>query len=128
MRWIVAVMTTLLLVASPIEAQASRPSTYCSVTGDICQSTTRGAHGVRMLRITLAAKYFDTYSICVAPPQKSPFNVNCKNHFKIRATGATFGSSIRWSRNFPNRGPGIYTVSWRTSGHLVGHVLAFRQS
>jgi hypothetical protein len=127
MRWTAALITALLLLASPIEAQARRPSTYCSVTGDICQSTTRGVHGVRMLRISLAAKYFDRYEICVAPPARSPFNVSCKIHFKIHATGSTFGSSIQWGRNFPNRGPGVYTVSWSTAGHLVGHVLSFRQ-
>jgi hypothetical protein len=122
MRWIVAVMTTLLLVASPIEAQARRPSTYCSVTGDICQSTTR-VNGVRILRITLAAEYFHRYTLCVTAPDQT---VRC-HRFKIHAKGPTFGSSIWWARNFPNKGRGTYTVSWKTGGHLVGHVLAFHQ-
>jgi hypothetical protein len=124
MRWIVTVMTsTLLLVALPMEAQAHhRPTTYCSSTGDICQSTTR-VNGVRMLRITLFAKYFNRYTLCVTAPDTS---VTC-HPFKIHAQGPSFGSSILWKRHFPRKGPGPYTVVWKTAGYRVGHILGFHQ-
>ncbi|MDP9300822.1 MAG: hypothetical protein M3P43_08000 [Actinomycetota bacterium] len=123
MRWIVTLMMTALLLASPVSAGAShRPTRYCSVTGDICQSTTR-VNGVRRLTIALAAEYFHWYTLCVRAPDDS---VTC-HRFAIHAQGPTFGSSIRWARHFPRKGPGPYTVVWKSGGHRVGHILGFHQ-
>ncbi|HTG46173.1 MAG TPA: hypothetical protein VK646_00780 [Actinomycetota bacterium] len=123
MRWIVTLAVTGLLLAAPMEASAShRPNTYCSVTGDICQSTAR-VHGVRMLRVSLAAKFFSRYTLCVTAPDRT---TTCRN-FKIHSTGITFGSSIVWKNHFPRKGPGAYTVVWKSGGARVGHVLGFHQ-
>jgi hypothetical protein len=61
-------MATLLLLALPRAAEAHHlPNSYCSSTGDICQSVRR-VNGIRMLRISLAAKYFNRYTLCVKAP------------------------------------------------------------
>ncbi len=123
MRWIVTLTVTGLLLAAPMSAQAThRATTYCSVTGDICQSTTR-VHGVRMLRISLFAKFFSRYTLCVTAPDTT---TTCHD-YRIHKTGVTFGSSIRWSTHFPRKGPGAYTVVWRSGGARVGHVLGFHK-
>jgi hypothetical protein len=58
-------MATLVLLSLPRAAEAHHlPNSYCSSTGDICQSVRR-VNGIRMLRISLAAKYFNRYTLCV---------------------------------------------------------------
>lgn len=123
MRWIATLTMTVLLLASPVAAQAHhRPTTYCSVTGDICQSTAK-VNGVRMLRVSLVAEFFHRYTLCVTAPDHSTV---CRR-FVIHSTGVSFGSSIRWTRHFPRKGPGAYTVIWKSGGHRVGHILGFHQ-
>jgi hypothetical protein len=123
MRWILTITMTVLLLASPIDAQAHhRPTKYCSVTGDICQSAQR-VNGVRMLTISLFAEFFHRYQLCVTAPDRT---TTC-HRYRIHATGITFGSSIRWARHFPRKGPGAYTVIWKSGGHRVGHILGFHQ-
>ena len=51
MKRIVLLALTVVLVALPLRAEAHhRPTSYCSSTGDICQSTTK-VNGIRRLRI-----------------------------------------------------------------------------
>jgi hypothetical protein len=71
---------------------------------------------VRKLRISLAAKYFDEYVLCVKAPDQSQV---CKP-FDIEKTGSTYGDSVRWKRKFPNKGPGKYNVNWKSGGSIVG--------
>jgi hypothetical protein len=123
MKRIVLLALTVVLVALPLRAEAHhRPTSYCSSTGDICQSTTK-VNGIRRLRISLFAKYFDRYRLCVRAPDGTR---EC-HVFEIRAQGSNFGSSVRWGLNFPHKGPGPYTVSWWTGGSLVGRVLGFHK-
>jgi hypothetical protein len=123
MRRVVLLTLMMVVVALPLRAEAShRPSSYCSPTGDICQSTTK-ADGIRWLRISLFAKYFSQYKLCVKAPDGSK---EC-HVFQIRDQGMTFGSSVRWGTHFPNKGPGAYTVSWLTGGQRVGHILGFHR-
>ncbi len=71
MRWIVIVVLAAGVLVAPTGASAHhRPTTYCSPTGDICQSTTN-VHGERKLRIALAARYFSRYRLCVTAPDDS---------------------------------------------------------
>ena len=71
MKRIVLLALTVVLVALPLRAEAHhRPTSYCSSTGDICQSTTK-VNGIRRLRIALFAKYFDRYRLCVRAPDGS---------------------------------------------------------
>ena len=78
---------------------------------------------MRMLRISLFAKFFSRYTLCVTAPDKT---TTCHD-YRIHKTGVTFGSSIRWSTHFPRKGPGAYTVVWRSGGMRVGHVLGFHK-
>ena len=112
---------TLLLLGLPRAAEAHHlPNTYCSTTGDICQST-RKVDGIRMLRISLAAKYLNRYKLCV----RAPDGTRVCHRFYIHDQGVTFGSSVRWRRHFPNKGPGAYVVVWWSGGHRVGARLGF---
>ena len=123
MRRIVTLTLTasLLLLALPRAAEAHHlPNSYCSPTGDICQST-RKVDGIRRLRISLFAKYFDRYKLCV----RAPDGTRACHRFYIHLQGVTFGSSIRWRRHFPNKGPGPYVVIWSSGGHQVGKRLGF---
>lgn len=123
MRRIVLLTLTVSLLALPGLAEAHhRPTSYCSPSGDICQST-RKVDGIRWLRIGLFAKYFNRYKLCVKAPDGSRV---CRS-FDIRAQGSTFGSSIRWGRHFPQKGPGPYVVTWWTGGQRVGHILGFHR-
>lgn len=123
MRRFATLTLTVVLMAIPLRAEAShRPTAYCSPSGDICQST-RKVDGIRWLRIGLQAKYFDRYRLCVRAPDGS----RACRRFAIRDQGATFGSSVRWGRYFPNKGPGPYVVVWWTGGHQVGERLGFHR-
>jgi hypothetical protein len=122
MRRIVTLTLSVLLLAPQAAEAHHLPSTYCSPTGDICQST-RKVDGIRLLRISLFAKYFDRYKLCVRAPDGT---ATCRR-FEIRDLGTTFGSSIRWRRQFPNKGPGPYVVTWYSGGHRVGERLGFHR-
>lgn len=117
-------LLSLFVLAQPVAAH-HRPSSYCSQTGDLCQSAT-ALNGAIMFRITLAGHYFSRYRLCVSPPGAS---VTCRI-FRIRNQGGVFGSSVRWSRNFPNEGKGAYDVVWRSlpGNSRIGKVLGFHVS
>lgn len=58
---IVTVAAASLLAAMvPGPEARNRPTAYCSESGDVCQSV-RKIDGVRRLRITLAARYFQHF-------------------------------------------------------------------
>ncbi|MEX0985406.1 MAG: hypothetical protein WD096_10220 [Actinomycetota bacterium] len=123
MRRILMLSIVLTLLFFPTTSRADhRPTTVCSSTGDICQSTAR-VDGIRKLRITLAAEFFSRYRLCITGPEGGV----CER-FRMRAAdGGTFASSVRWLRHFPNQGPGAYTVTWRSlpGAAKVGSVLGF---
>jgi hypothetical protein len=120
---VAALLAALVVTLAPAAAEARhRPTLYCSPSGDLCQST-RKVDGERRLRITLAARYFRRYELCVTAPDDTRA---CKE-FRIRKHGPVFGSSIRWKRHFPRKGPGAYDVRWRSlpGRTRVGRVLGF---
>ena len=117
-----AVSAALVVGVVPPAHSGHRPSEYCSESGDVCQSTKR-VDGVRKLTITLAAKYFNRYRLCVKAPDDS---TTCKG-FKIRDMGPVYGSSVRWRKHFPDAGAGAYTVTWKNNGARVGARLGFHQ-
>jgi hypothetical protein len=120
---VVAVAAVVSLGAVPETAFARhRPTLYCSPSGDVCQST-RKVDGVRVLRITLAARYFRRYELCVTDPA----DVRVCKEFRIRERGHAFGSSVRWNRHFPRGGPGAYDVRWRMvpDHQRIGRLLGF---
>ncbi len=123
MRWVVTFAFVLGLLATPVVAQAHhRPTSYCSPTGDICQSTTK-VHGIRTLRISLAARYFGRYRLCVTAPDDTTV---CRR-FRVHRHGPIWSSSIKWAAQFPPSGHGKYEVAWRSlpSNARVGRILGF---
>ena len=123
MRWIVTLVLAAGVLVAPTGASAHhRPTTYCSPTGDICQSTAN-VHGERRLRISLAARYFWRYRLCVTAPDDSE---TCRV-FRIRKHGPVYSSTIRWAAQFPPSGHGKYEVRWKSlpGGALVGKILGF---
>lgn len=117
---VTAISAALIAITPPAEAN-HRPNTYCSETGDICQST-RKVNGLRKLRIRLAARYFDWYQLCVLKHHEAEV---CAN-FEIEKSRHRYGDNVRWKRVFPNYEPGHYTVTWRLMlGERVGRKLGF---
>jgi hypothetical protein len=109
----------LVVALSPAARADHRPNEYCSE--DICQSTTK-VDGVRKLRVTLAAKYFDRYRLCVVPPEGAR---TCKT-FEIGRQGGVYGDTVGWRKHFPDEGNGAYTVVWKmTNGDRFGEKLGF---
>ncbi|HSL09827.1 MAG TPA: hypothetical protein VLA82_00730 [Actinomycetota bacterium] len=119
----ISLIATLMIGLLPVAARAHhRPTVFCSPSGDVCQST-RKVDGIRVLRITLAARYFHRYDLCVTDPGGDR---TCET-FRIRERGSLFGSSVRWKRHFPRSGPGAYEVRWRMlpDRARVGRTLGF---
>ena len=126
MRAALAVLVAALAVASAASAAPdARIASYCSPSGDLCYGIFRDAGNVTRFQLTLAARYFGRYRICVKPPTGA---VTCKS-FPVRRTGRTFGGAVKWDRNFPtNRGPGRYRVTWLQGTRRLGPALFFRPS
>ena len=124
MRKIVMAAVTAALVAAVVPAAEAghRPQEFCSESGDVCQSTKR-VNGVRKLTITLGGKYFSRYKLCVKAPDDA---TTCKK-FKIKDMGPAYGSSVRWSKHFPDAGEGAYTVTWKNRGTRIGARLGFHK-
>lgn len=97
-----------------------RPKSYCSESGDVCQSVKK-RDGVRRLNIGLAAKYFSRYKLCVTAPDESS---QCISR-KITDQGASYGDSVNWERKFGDKGAGDYSVIWRHGGDRLGRILGF---
>jgi hypothetical protein len=113
------VITALATTATP----AGAASTYCSPSGDLCYGAFAGRPPIK-LRVTLAAKYFSRYRLCVTDPAGSR---TCRR-FSIRAGArGTYGSSVRWSRRFPDSGKGVYRVRWLAGGNALGPEVTFRR-
>lgn len=109
-----------LAVAAPGLAEA-RNTTYCSPTGDLCYGKLAGVRPLT-LGITLAAKYFSRYSLCVQRPGRARI---CKT-FSIRRSGSLYGSRVKWRSYFPHQGHGGYRARWRQGGRALGPVIHFR--
>jgi hypothetical protein len=98
-----------------------RIKSYCSTSGDVCYGVFQDGAGTYRFRLTLAAKYFARYRICVVPLGETK---TCKS-FPVKKTGANWGGTVIWQRNFPVRGPRRYKVSWLRGTHRLGPALSF---
>ncbi len=110
-----------LMVLSP--AVASARESYCSPSGDLCYGV-RGDDSPLRLGITLAAKYFTRYRLCVTAPDGSR---DCRRFRITKRTNGTFGSVIRWRRHFPYQGPGTYRARWRLGVDPLGPAISFKR-
>ena len=98
-------------------------SSWCSPSGDVCFGRVRGRGPIR-LGLTLAARYFRYYRLCVAGPNDS---VACRRFAVHRTRGGTWGSIVRLDRRFPDLGKGAYQAVWSSRSGPLGPVIAFRR-
>lgn len=120
-KFVSVLVSVAVLGLMPVAEASHKPNSHCSSSGDVCKSSEK-VDGVRKLRITLQARYFNRYELCVVAPDGSR---TCKN-FRIQEQGSAFGDSVRWSTNFPNKGRGAYVVVWKfTNGDRIGRKLGF---
>ena len=121
-RFILLVTLAAGLAVAPLglSANQGRVASHCSASGDVCYGIFKNVGAVRF-QLTLAAKYFARYRICVRPlGQKT----TCKR-FRVRKIGANWGGKVSWQKNFPLAGPRRYQVTWIQGGHRLGPRLAF---
>jgi hypothetical protein len=112
------VVATVALVFA-VGAQAAFRDKYCSPTGDYCTSATRSGGAVKLRLATFS--FSGRYRLCVKP---SAGTRTCKTFPLMRRNGQ-WVSEVRWYRHFPNRGTGIYTVTWLYGGARLGPPLSF---
>jgi len=106
---LVAALAAALLTAMPGNAaQRNVIKAYCSGSGDVCYGIFRSG-SVYSFRLTLAAKYFARYRLCVRPLGQQG---TCRS-FPVKKTGLGWGGTVVWQRNYPVRGPRSYRVTWR---------------
>ena len=116
----IAATALALPTGAPASEQAEH-SSYCSKSGDLCYGVFRKA-GVVSFKLTLAAKYFPRYRLCVRKLGKARV---CKS-FRVRKTGAQWGGTVNFAKNFPHK-PGTYRVSWwQGTTNRFGPPLTFR--
>lgn len=97
-------LVLLVLAASP--GAASAASQWCSESGDTCTSTYK-KRGVRYVEKRYAARYLERDRLCVRSPGGRR---DCAEGTLRRRAGGIYAVRLRWSRHFPHRGPGTYTV------------------
>ena len=104
--------------ASATAAPSGRIASRCSASGDSCYGIFNDRGDVIRFQLTLAAKYYDRYWICVKPPagRGAP---TCKS-FPVKRTGSLYGGAVRWERNFPWIGQGRYRVTWKPGPQALG--------
>lgn len=118
----VTAMSAVLLATMPPGAEAHhRPNSYCSESGDICQST-RKHDGVRTLSLVMREEYFQSFRLCVIGPAGQR---DCKRFPVGDAGGEAYGHDIVWREQFPHRGAGAYVAVWRAYGTRTGKKLGF---
>jgi hypothetical protein len=82
------------------------------------------------LEITTAARYFGRYTLCVRrvrPVGTGPeFAERCGSFPLFRQAGSTWGSRVKYARNFPLKLPGRYRVTWKSGATRLGPPLHFR--
>jgi hypothetical protein len=107
--------------ASGMPGAAPPVASYCSPSGDVCVGVFRNGRGFR-LELSTAARYFARYRLCVTSPRGRAV---CRS-FPIRRSGQVFSSSVRWRRNFPDVGPGVYRATWSLGDRPLARTLRFR--
>ena len=121
---VVAAIAAVCAVAPGRAAPAAdvRLAGYCSQTGDLCFGIFRRDREI-VFSIDTFARYFSRYTLCV----RGPDGVSRCGSYPIFRRGPIYGSNVRWSRNFPNLGPGVYRVTWKRPSHPLGPTLRFRR-
>jgi hypothetical protein len=119
------ILTPLAIAASAVAilpATAQARSSYCSPSGDLCYGVVKGSSPIK-LRITLQAKYFKRYRLCIRGPNGQR---NC-HRFRIKRLGnGLYGSTIRvGGEKFPFQGKGTYRARYSTGGESLGPAITY---
>ena len=117
---LLALAAALVAVTPGAAADQARIKSYCSPSGDVCYGIFKSG-SVYSFRLTLAAKYFQRYRICVRPLGQKR---TCKS-FPVKKVGANWGGKVSWQKNFPIAGPRRYRVTWWQGAHRLGPALSF---
>ena len=117
---LVGLLAALIAATPGTAAEQARLPSYCSESGDVCYGIFK-AGAAYNLRLTLAAKYFSRYRICVRPLGRA---ATCKSFPVKNPGGAQWGGTVSWERNFPHA-PGRYRVTWRRGTNRLGPPLNF---
>jgi hypothetical protein len=126
----IALMGTLgvLMLAGALVAPASAGGPvaldeYCSPSGDYCTSVIEKPSGAIWFKIRAFADYFGRSEACVTKESRA-----CGRR-SPRERGGLFVWSIKWQGNYPDEGPGRYTLRWfDENGNRIGLALHFRPS
>ena len=116
-----AVLAAAALAVLAWVAPAAARTSYCSPSGDFCTSVAR-VKGIRYLRISTFS-FTGRVRICVRDPSTTRV---CHN-FRLRKVGQLYQVMLIWKRHYPNRGAGVYRVTFFLGSTRLGPVLAFRQ-
>lgn len=131
-RTVVAVVAVVSLVVASVAGSSAgaAPSrkaiaSYCSPSGDVCYGIfDRG--GAVYLELSTAARYFGRYRLCVLPPGAGAAGRQRCRSFPLLRRGPGWGSSVKYSRQFPVVGPGTYRVTWKLGAKPLGPTLRFK--
>lgn len=105
--------------------RAKRIASYCSTSGDVCFGVFDRS-GAVYLELTTFARYFGRYRLCVRPPGGGAAGAERCGSFPIRRSGRLWGSTVKYGRQFPVVGPGVYRVTWKLRTQPLGPTLRFR--
>ena len=114
---VLAAISGLLFVATSAQAGTS----YCSPTGDFCTSVAR-LKGLRYLRLSTFS-FRGLVKVCVRDPTAD----RVCHSFPLRKAGPLYQVKVLWKRRYPNRGAGLYRVTFFSESTRVGPVLRFKQ-
>ncbi|HEY7478567.1 MAG TPA: hypothetical protein VIB62_10055 [Actinomycetota bacterium] len=114
----IVAVTLLVPMAAPAGA-ATVLDSHCSASGDFCTFVIRKDSGVVVFRMRAFANYFGRVDACVRKE-----TLVCHRRAPHRDHGL-FVWSIRWQGNYPNEGPGEYTMTWRDGALRIGPRLFF---
>ena len=109
-----------LTCATATAASTGRIASRCSASGDSCYGIFKDRGNVIRFQLTLAAKYYNRYRICVKPPPGSLQPGTTCRSFPVKKTGSLYGGAVRWRPNFPGHGSGRYRVTWTPGARPVG--------
>jgi hypothetical protein len=127
-RVVLAILVVCGLSAAPGSPAAPPPRTlasYCSPSGDVCFGVINRS-GAVYLELTTAARYFGRYRLCVRPPGGGADGLLRCGSFPVLRRASGWGSSVKYARQYPLVGPGMYSVTWRLGAKPLGPTLHFR--
>ena len=111
-----------LLGALAVAPAADARDRFCSPTGDYCTSTAR-IKGAVFLRVGTFS-FRGRVRICVTDPRARR---TCRS-WPLRETraGGFWEAKVRWFRNYPTGGPGVYRVRFLLGTTRLGPDLDLR--